>query len=59
MLWRSCDTAWALEHLDQVKTFVDLGRDHYAFFDVVEATNAHDFERVGGTRFEDWTGLRE
>ncbi len=59
MLWRSCDTAWALEHLDQVKTFVDLPQGHYAFFDVVEATNAHDYERVGGTRYEDWTGLRE
>ncbi|WP_129583809.1 S-layer homology domain-containing protein [Thermophilibacter mediterraneus] len=59
MLWRSCDTVWATEHLDELKTFVDLGRGHYAFFDVVEATNAHDYERVGDTRFEDWTGLRE
>ena len=59
MLWRSCDTVWATEHLDELRTFVDLGRGHYAFFDVVEATNAHDFERVGDTRFEDWTGLRE
>ncbi|WP_129583778.1 S-layer homology domain-containing protein [Thermophilibacter mediterraneus] len=59
MLWRSCDTAWAMGHMDQIKTFVDLPQGHYAFFDVVEATNAHDYERVGGTRFEGWTGLRE
>ena len=57
MLWRACDTVWAMEHMDQLKTFVDLGQSHYAFFDVVEATNAHDYTRVGDTRYENWTGL--
>ena len=59
MLGRVADGAWIMEHLDDVRTFSDLPQGHYAFFDVVEATNAHGYERVGGTRFEDWTGLRE
>ncbi|HIY51867.1 MAG TPA: S-layer homology domain-containing protein [Candidatus Olsenella avicola] len=55
MLGRVADGAWIVAHLDDVKTFVDLGQDHYAFFDVVEATNAHDYERDG--HYESWTGL--
>ncbi len=57
MLGRVADGAWIVEHLDELKTFVDLGQGHYAFFDVVEATNAHDYERADGTRYESWTGL--
>ena len=57
MLGRVADGAWIVAHLGELKTFVDLGQDHYAFFDVVEATNAHDYERADGTRYESWTGL--
>ena len=58
MLGRVADGAWIVEHLDELKTFVDLGQGHYAFFDVVEATNAHDYERAGGTRYETGPAFR-
>ncbi|WP_072371309.1 S-layer homology domain-containing protein [Thermophilibacter mediterraneus] len=57
MLGRVADGAWIVGHLDDVRTFADLPQGHYAFFDVVEATNAHGYERDG--RYEDWTGLAE
>ncbi len=56
MLGRVPDGVWINDHLDDLKLFGDVDREHYAFFDIVEATNAHGYVKDGG--FEDWTGLR-
>ena len=55
MLWRVPDGVWINDNLDDLKLFPDVGRDHFAFRDIVEATNAHDYERNG--HYESWTGL--
>ena len=56
MLARVPDGVWISAHLDNLKLFPDVDREHYAFFDIVEATNSHDYTKDGG--FEHWTGLK-
>ena len=58
MLGRVADSTWIVENLenDGLKLFPDVARDHYAFFDIVEATNSHDYEKDNG--YESWTGLK-
>lgn len=56
MLARVPDGVWISAHLDDLKLFPDVDREHYAFFDIVEATNSHDYTKDGG--FEHWTGLK-
>lgn len=58
MLGRVADSTWIVENLenDALKLFPDVARDHYAFFDIVEATNSHDYEKDNG--YESWTGLK-
>lgn len=56
MLGRVPDGVWISAHLGDLRLFPDVDRGHYAFFDVVEATNSHDYEKSGG--FETWTGLK-
>ena len=57
MLGRVADGAWIAANLDELKLFEDVPRGHFAFRDIVEATNAHEYERDG--RYEEWTGLTE
>ncbi len=57
MLGRVADGAWIEGHMGELKLFEDVPRGHFAFRDIVEATNAHEYERDG--RYEEWTGLTE
>lgn len=57
MLGRVADGVWVASHLDDLKLFVDVPQTHFAFRDIVEATNSHEYERDG--RYENWTGLVE
>ena len=59
MLGRVADGVWINAHLEDrgLKLFPDVTPEHWAFFDVVEATNAHDYQKDGG--FEHWTGLKD
>ncbi|MEG1857758.1 MAG: S-layer homology domain-containing protein, partial [Pseudoflavonifractor sp.] len=42
MLWRFPDSKYIDSHKD-LKTFPDVAQDNWAFYEVAEATNAHDF----------------
>ena len=55
MLGRVPDGVWIARHTDELKLFPDVPESHYAWRDIVEATNAHGYERDG--IYEKWTGL--
>lgn len=57
MLGRVADGAWINAHEDELKLFPDVPRSHWGFFEIVEATNSHDYEKDGS--FENWTGLKK
>ena len=43
--------------MDSLKQFVDLDTSNYAYYDIMEAANAHDFTKEEGV--ESWTGLNQ
>lgn len=55
MLGRSADVEYVDSHVDSVRQFYDLGRTHWAYYDIMEATNGHSYEKEQGT--ENWTSL--
>ena len=56
MLDRSADEAYVDRHADELEQFTDVPDTHWAYYEVAEATNAHDYDRTNGG--EDWTGLQ-
>lgn len=56
MLGRVPDGVYINAHLDELTRFPDVSEDFYAFRDIVEATNSHDYSKDGG--FEHWSRLR-
>jgi len=57
MLGRAADKDYVDSHKDQLRQFPDVAQTNWAYYNIVEATNAHDYEKSGGT--EDWTGLAD
>lgn len=55
MLGRRPDGAYIAANLDELKLFPDVPESHFAWREIIEATNPHAYVRHGG--FEDWTGL--
>ena len=55
MLGRAADTAYADNHGDSLRQFTDLESAHWAYYDIVEATNGHTYSKSSGA--ENWTGL--
>lgn len=56
MLDRRADENFVSLHLDDLRLFSDVSRSHWAFYQIVEASNAHNYEKDGDT--ENWTELR-
>ena len=56
MLGRIPDESYINSHLLQVRQFTDLGLPHWAFYQIMEAANAHDYVKDNGV--EDWTRLQ-
>lgn len=56
MLGRVPDGVYINAHLGELTRFPDVSEGFYAFRDIVEATNSHDYSKDGG--FEHWSGLR-
>lgn len=55
MLSRTADTAYVDSH--SIMTFTDVGKTHWAFYEIAEAANAHDYTKdTAGA--ETWTGLK-
>ena len=56
MLDRRADEAYVDRHADELEQFTDVPDTHWAFYEVAEATNAHDYDRTSGC--EEWMGLK-
>lgn len=56
MLGRKADWTFIGENASQIKGFADVDDSHWAYFEIVEATNAHEHEVDNNT--EVWTKLR-
>lgn len=48
MLGRSADEDYVDEHSDQLRKFCDVSKDNWAYYDIAEATNAHEYVKSGG-----------
>lgn len=55
MLGRSADEAFVDSHQTSLVQFGDITDRHWAYYQVMEATNAHDYTKDNGV--EDWTRL--
>lgn len=55
MLGRAADEAFVDQRQDSLRIFTDLKDTHWAYYQIVEATNAHEYTKDNGT--EDWTKL--
>lgn len=54
MLGRSADRAFIAQHQD-LRTFQDVPPTHWAYYDICEAVNGHDYEKA--PHGESWTAL--
>ena len=52
MLGREADRGYVNTHTDTLVQFYDLTRIHWAYYDIMEAVNEHEYTRTYGT--EDW-----
>ena len=52
---RSADADYLERHAEDLVQFGDLTSDHWAYDQIMEATNAHAYDKVSGG--EDWTRL--
>lgn len=54
MLGRSADQAYVDQYSDELRQFSDVGTDNWAYYDIAEATNSHDYAKSGsGERWSD------
>ncbi len=56
MLGRSADESFVNRHLDDFLLFSDVSRDYWAYYQIVEATNAHDYTKNNAG--EEWSNLK-
>lgn len=56
MLGRSADVDYVDRHKDDLRLFPDVSQDYWAYYQIVEATNAHDYTKEGNT--ESWSKLK-
>lgn len=56
MLGRSADKNYVDQYKDELRMFPDLAVNHWAYYQIMEATNAHDYTLTNG--IESWTKLK-
>lgn len=56
MLGRSADKAFVDSYADTLTQFDDVSRTYWAYYQIMEAANAHDYKMINGV--EDWTRLQ-
>ena len=56
MLARSADQAFVDNHAGELTSFADVNTTYWAYYDIMEAANAHTYERTDGV--ETWTRLQ-
>ena len=52
MLGRAADRDYVIDHQADLVQFTDLTRAHWGYFQIMEATNAHEYTKSNGT--ENW-----
>lgn len=57
MLGRSADEDYVERNIEELTRFTDVPDTHWSYYNIMEATNAHDYDRVSGG--EDWTRLHK
>lgn len=57
MLGRAADEDYVDNHADELRQFPDVSQTNWAYYNIVEATNAHDYSKSGGT--ETWKSLNK
>lgn len=57
MLNRKADEGFVIENKVLLLDFKDLRESHWAYFNIMEATHGHDFERLANGIDEDWIKL--
>lgn len=55
MLGRVADEAYVDAHQEELAQFSDVVKAHWAYYQIVEATNAHEYTKDNNT--ESWTEL--
>lgn len=56
MLGRSADKVFVDRHADELTQFSDVPGSYWAYYEIMEAANAHDYTKDNGV--EDWTRLQ-
>ena len=56
MLGRVADESYIDAHMSGLTIFTDVPNEYWGSYDIIEATNAHNFEKVDGA--ENWVGLK-
>ena len=56
VLTRICDKNYVAKNLSKLTSYNDLSASHWAYYDILEASNAHDYKTVSGV--ENWTALK-
>ena len=56
MLGRSADEDYVERNIEELTRFTDVPDTHWAYYNIMEATNAHDYDHVKGQ--ENWTRLQ-
>ena len=56
MLGRSADEDYVDGHEADLRLFPDVSKGYWAYYQIVEATNTHSYEKKGTT--ENWIKLR-
>ena len=54
---RSVDEAGMYDVKDEVRHYADLSKNHWAYYEIMEASHTHDYERASSTAVEHWTKL--
>ena len=57
MLGRAADTDYVDSHADELRQFPDVDKTNWAYYNIMEATNAHDYTKSSGT--ETWTNVTD
>lgn len=56
MLDRKCDVNYVDKHADAMKQYTDLNKTHWTYYQIFEASNAHDYTTDASG--ETWTDLQ-
>ena len=57
VLEREADQKYVNDHIGDLKLYPDVPNTYWAYYDILEASNSHDFKKAGNN-VESWTKIR-